>query len=67
MGRPKTTIVHNFKAKTLIRESGGPSLQFNLTYRDMTPEILKSVVKHASQCRQLMSHWCFTSPFRYVL
>ncbi|XP_072016174.1 axotactin-like isoform X2 [Amphiura filiformis] len=64
-GRLKTTIEHNFKAKTLLRSYGGPHLDFKLQYRDMTPELLAAFVKHSSgNCRQLFSYWCYESPIR---
>ncbi|GFR22715.1 protocadherin-like wing polarity protein stan [Trichonephila clavata] len=57
-----TRVENNMPPEMVVRKAGMKSFSIDVTYREFTPEMLQSLVKHSKVCFQHIKYECFKAP-----
>lgn len=61
-GAIATEVANNMPTEMVIRKAGMESFYIDITYREFTPTMLQSLVKHSKSCSQHIKYECFKTP-----
>ncbi|GIY29013.1 contactin-associated protein like 5-1 [Caerostris darwini] len=62
VGYRKKEVENNMPPEMVVRKAGMKSFSIDVTYREFTPEMLQSLVKHSKMCFQYIKYECFKTP-----
>ncbi|XP_055933048.1 axotactin-like [Argiope bruennichi] len=57
-----TRVENNMPPEMVVRKAGMKSFSIDVTYREFTPEMLQSLVRHSKTCSQHLKYECFRTP-----
>ncbi|XP_035227051.1 contactin-associated protein like 5-3-like, partial [Stegodyphus dumicola] len=57
-----TRVENNMPPEMVVRKAGMQSFYIDVTYREFTPTMLQSLVKHSKACSQNIKYECFKTP-----
>ncbi|KAG8179803.1 hypothetical protein JTE90_025970, partial [Oedothorax gibbosus] len=57
-----TRVENNMPTEMVVRKAGMKSFSIDVTYREFTPAMLQSLVKHSKVCSQFIKYECFKAP-----
>ncbi|XP_042909251.1 axotactin isoform X2 [Parasteatoda tepidariorum] len=61
-GQIITRVENNMPPEMVVRKKGMKSFTVEVAYREFTPEMLQSLVRHSKVCSQYMKYECFKTP-----
>lgn len=57
-----TSIMTNLQSEKIVRKLGMKSFRMEVTYRNFTPEMLQTLIRHSKNCTQSLKYQCRNAP-----